>query len=61
MIEFEIKDDGVSTDVVMKNDLEVEVPDTLSSRSALLIVIAMFDIALGIGILTYVKNRKVEE
>ena len=61
MIEFEIKDDGVSADVVMKNDLEVEVPNTLSSRSALLIVIAMFDIALGIGILTYVKNRKIEE
>ena len=39
--------------------LEVEVPDTLSSRSVLLIAISMFDIALGIGILTYVKKNKL--
>ena len=60
-IKFVIDDTTELELVVMENDLEVEVPDTLSSRSALLIVIAMFDIALGIGILTYVKNRKVEE
>ena len=45
----------------MKNELQVDVPDTLSSRSTLLIAISMFDIALGIGILTYVKKNKVEE
>lgn len=47
--------------VEMKNELEVEVPNTLSSRSALLLAIAMFDIALGIGIVTYVKKNKIEE
>lgn len=58
---FEVKDDGSITEVVMKNQLEVEVPDTLSSRSALLLTIAMFDIALGIGIVTYVKKNKIKE
>jgi len=47
--------------VEMKNELEVEVPDTLSARSTLLLAIAMFDIALGIGIITYVKKNKVQE
>lgn len=61
MVEFEIKEDGTSEPVVMKNELEVEVPNTLSSRSTLLIAISMFDIALGIGILTYVKKHKIEE
>ena len=58
---FEVKDDGSITEVVMENQLEVEVPDTLSSRSALLFTIAMFDIALGIGIVTYVKKNKIKE
>lgn len=58
---FEVKDDGSITEVVMENQLEVEVPDTLSSRSALLLTIAMFDIALGIGIVTYVKKNKIKE
>ena len=61
MVEFEIKADGSVTEVEMKNELSVKVPDTLSSRSALLIAISMFDIALGIGIITYVKKNKVEE
>ena len=61
-IEIEIKDTGAVKDkVVMKNALEVPVPDTLSARSALLLVVAMFDIALGIGIVTYVKKHKTEE
>ena len=58
---FEVKDDGTVTEVVMENQLEVDVPDTLSSRSALLLTIAMFDIALGIGIVTYVKKNKIKE
>lgn len=58
---FEIKGDGTITDVVMKNQLYVEVPDTLSARSSLLLAIAMFDIALGIGIITYVKKNKIKE
>ena len=61
MVEFEIKADGTTTEVEMKNELSVKVPDTLSARSALLIAISMFDIALGIGIITYVKKNKVEE
>lgn len=53
-----------TTDVInveMKNQLEVKVPDTLSSRSAFLLAMAMFDIALGIGIITYVKKNKIEQ
>ena len=61
-IEIEIKDTGaVKEKIVMKNALLVPVPDTLSARSALLLVVAMFDIALGIGIVTYVKKHKIEE
>lgn len=60
-VEFEVKTDGSVTKVEMKNELEVKVPDTLSSRSTLLIAISMFDIALGIGILTYVKKNKTQE
>lgn len=58
---FEVKDDGTVNEVEMKNELVVKVPDTLSSRSALLIAISMFDIALGIGIITYVKKNKIKE
>ena len=47
--------------VQMENELEVEVPDTLSSRSVLLVAISMFDIALGIGIISYVKKNKYQE
>lgn len=61
MVEFEVKGDGSVTEVEMVNELEVEVPDTLSSRSTLLLTIGMFDIALGIGILTYVKKNKLEQ
>ena len=60
-VAFEVKADGTVTKVEMKNELVVKVPDTLSARSALLIAISMFDIALGIGILTYVKKNKIEE
>ena len=61
LVEFEVKDDGSITEVVMENNLEVEVPDTLSARSMLLLVIGMIDIALGIGILLYVKKNKATE
>ena len=61
-IEIEVTEDGAVKDkIVMKNALEVKVPDTLSGKSALLLAIAMFDVALGIGIYIYVKNNKVEE
>ena len=60
LVEFEIKNGEITT-AEMIDELEVEVPDTLSARSSLLIAIAMFDIALGIGIITYVKKNKVTE
>ena len=60
-IEFEITDKDQIVKVEMKNDLKVDVPDTLGSKSALLLTIAMFDIALGIGLVTYVKKNKIEE
>ena len=58
-IKFIVDGNTAISYVQMKNELEVEVPDTLSSRSVLLIAISMFDIALGIGILTYVKKNKL--
>lgn len=60
-VKFVVDGNKSIVEVEMKNELEVEVPDTLSSRSALLVAISMFDIALGIGILTYVKKNKIEE
>lgn len=61
IVAFEVKGDGTVTEVTMENALEVPVPDTLSSKSVLLIFIGMFDVALGIGILLYVKKNKVTE
>ncbi|MDO4962969.1 MAG: prealbumin-like fold domain-containing protein [bacterium] len=62
MVPFKVKADGSTTPVEMENKVEeVVVPDTLGKRSALLLTIAMFDIALGIGVLTYVKKNKVQE
>lgn len=60
-IEFVVDDETEVVKVEMKNNIEVKVPDTLSSKSTLLIAISMFDIALGIGILTYVKKNKYQE
>ncbi len=60
-VKFEISKDKQPEPVKMENELLVPVPDTLSSRSTLLLCIAMFDIALGIGIVTYVKKNKVQE
>lgn len=40
---------------------EVEVPNTMKSESTLLIAVSMFDIALGIGIINYVRKNKVKE
>ena len=59
--EFIVESTSDEIQVILENELEVEVPDTLSSRSALLLTIAMFDIALGIGIITYVKKNKIEQ
>lgn len=60
-IKFIVDGNKSIVEVEMKNELEVKVPDTLSSRSVLLIVISMFDIALGIGIINYVKKNKIQE
>ena len=60
-VKFIVDGNKAIVEVEMQNQLEVEVPSTLSSRSALLLAIAMFDIALGIGIITYVKKNKIEE
>ncbi len=61
LVLFEVDGTKESVNVEMKNELVVDVPNTLNSRSAMLISIAMFDIALGIGILLYVKRNKIEE
>ena len=57
-IEFKIKNDSTMVEVQMINDLEVEVPDTFSKRSALLLTIAMFDISLGLGIIVSMKRQE---
>ena len=60
---IEITESGAVKDkVVMKNSpKKVPVPDTLSTRSAVLLTLAMFDVALGIGILLYLKKFKTEK
>ena len=55
-IEFVISKTSSDEKVTMHN-----VPDTIAGKSALLISFAMFDIALGIGILVYVNKRKETE
>ena len=58
-IEFKVDQKQSVVKVKMVNSLEVEVPNTLSSRSTLLLAFAMFDIAVGIGILIYVKKNRL--
>lgn len=60
-IEFAVSYSNEEINVNMTNHIDVSVPNTGASRSALLLSIAMFDIAIGIGIFTYVKKNKVEE
>ena len=55
-IEFTINKTSKDEKVSVHN-----VPDTIANKSALLISFAMFDIALGIGILVYVNKRKETE
>ena len=61
MVKFNINGKDEIVNVKMNNELIVEVPNTLSSKSVLLLSIAMIDIALGIGVLLYVKRNKIEE
>lgn len=60
-IEFNIDGEEETVEVELKNKPEYVVPDTLGGKSALLIAFAMFDIALGIGIVLYVKKNKAQE
>ena len=60
-MKFVVANDVLVQEFEMENELEVEVPDTMSARSALLLTVAMIDIALGIGIITYVKKNKLEQ
>ena len=60
-IKFVVDENSRLVKVEMKNNIEVKVPDTLSSTSVLLLSISMFDIFLGIGILLYVKKYKTQE
>ena len=60
-VKFEVDGKTEVIEVKMKNDKSVKVPDTLSSKSALLIAFAMFDIALGIGIVIYIKRKAANQ
>ena len=44
-----------------KEKTEVNVPDTALSNSSLITLVGMFDIALGIGMVMYVKKNKTAE
>lgn len=56
-IEFEVKADGETTEVTIKNNLKVEVPDTLSSRSTLLLTVGTLLIFIGTTIVTQILKR----
>ena len=58
-IEFKVNDTNEIVKVEVKNNQIVKVPDTMSSRSALLAIIAMSCIAIGINTLVFVKNNKL--
>lgn len=58
---FEINDSTKFIKIMFENNKDYDVPDTLSSKSALLIAFAMLNIGLGIGIVIYVKKNKVTE
>lgn len=59
-VEFEVKEGKVDKKVVMTNEL-TPVPSTGGSRSTLLLFVAMLDIALGIGIITYVRKNRLQQ
>ena len=62
-IKIKAADEVSSPNTPTENEVteNVSVPNTLSSRSALLMAISMFDIALGIGIINYVKKNQIQE
>ena len=60
-IEFTIDGEEETVELELKNKPEYDVPDTLGGKSALLIAFAMFDIAIGIGIVLYVRKNKAQE
>lgn len=54
-----VSSNNLIKEVTIINELkEISVPDTLSSKSAFLLFIAMIDIALGIGLITLMKTKK---
>ena len=60
-IEFTVDGEEETIKLELKNIPEYGVPDTLGGKSALLIAFAMFDIAIGIGIILYVRKNKAQE
>jgi len=58
---IQVTNESLNTENEAPKNIEVEVPDTLSTTSAILLSISMFDIFLGIGILLYVKKYKTQE
>ena len=63
LVRFEVKTDGTITKVVMKNTPVVEVPDTASAKSILLIVLGSLIGIGGIALIIYTiikrKNSKI--
>ena len=59
-VAFEVKVDKAYAEVKMTNDVIVEVPDTLSTRSIVLIIAAVLAIGAGAGLIAYaiIKRRR---
>lgn len=58
---IQVTNESQNIENAASNNIDVEVPDTLNTTSAILLSISMFDIFLGIGILLYVKKYKTQE
>lgn len=56
-LEFQVKNTTKLIDLEMINELEVEVPNTMSKKSALLLTISMAIVAIGIVVLTSIKTK----
>ncbi len=59
-VRFTVDYDTEIVDVNIENNAAVDVPNTLSSRSIMILTISMIVVALGIGILIYAKNSVKE-
>lgn len=59
LVEFKVTDDGVETNVIMKNSPIIKVPNTAKTISTPMAIISVLLLGIGVGIVYYViKNKK---